>query len=388
MKLAVLCVVYSRTGQLSYHFVSHACALRRLANDPEVSVCVACMPGVGHATGLLDQIKTTFTADEVYMLENGTSALAQTVEGLLVQYETVVVHLRGTRQLHALVELKRRQPNRIKIVYEVYSYRNTTWQRLPYSWLLSHYLRRYADYTIFLSPFALYHFARGRAVTKGGRGGVMPPAINELDPSLRRQPAPARLNDELVAILENPDTFRFIYLAQFLRGKGHRWLVEGAAPALRRHRHAQLIFAGSRGEKAQATIRALTKSLDIAHQVIFAGFIDRNDVPWVLSHCHAGIMASVSETFGYTTIEPMAAGLPFLGTRKGVAEWILFDYHTGLSYEYGERAGVERAIEYMVTHPEDARQMGENAARLVKSLFNWDNVIGSHLRIYASLIQR
>lgn len=58
----------------------------------------------------------------------------------------------------------------------------------------------------------------------------------------------------------------------------------------------------------------------------------------------------------------------------------------GLSYHLAYQAlALRRAVEYFVTHRAEVAEMGRNAASVARSLFTWENVTASHLRIYSSL---
>lgn len=58
----------------------------------------------------------------------------------------------------------------------------------------------------------------------------------------------------------------------------------------------------------------------------------------------------------------------------------------GLSYHLACQAlALQRAVEYFVTHRAEVAEMGRNAASVARSLFTWENVTASHLRMYSSL---
>lgn len=245
-------------------------------------------------------------------------------------------------------------------------------------------LRRHADFTHFLSPRSLREFVGGERLLRTGRGGVMLQGVEEW-PEHPLEPGPHELDPQLRAVLDKPTNFCFLYLATVHAGKGHHWLIEGLAPVLCRHPEVYAIMPGRQDPHVADQLRRLTERLGVARQVILPGLIDRRYVPWLIARCHAGLVASRSETFGHTILEPMVGGKPVIGTRRGIGEYLIMDYFTGIGFEYGDRAALERAAEYLATHRDEATRMGQSAARLTRSLYTWDITAATHLRMYQSL---
>jgi glycosyltransferase involved in cell wall biosynthesis len=329
-----------------------------------------------------------FASEDVFVLENETTSLTEAATQLLEHEEYVVAHVQGNRQLRALQALKARHANRFKIVFTVHSFGNATWRRRPYSWRMLRELRKSVDYTLFLSSAAINEFCGSGKLLRGGHAGLMPLANEDWSGWRARQPEPGQLDAHMLSVLENPAAFTFIFLAAFKPGKGHRWLVESLAPTLRKHPSIHIILAGWGDDRIRRAVLRATQAAGVEKQIVLPGSIGRELVPWVLARCEAGIVPSISETFAQCIVEPMAAGLPVVSTRKGVGQWLIMDYHTGLGVEYGDGPGLARAVEYFATHREAAAQMGRNAKKIVQMIFDWDDVAACHLRLYASLLPR
>lgn len=47
---------------------------------------------------------------------------------------------------------------------------------------------------------------------------------------------------------------------------------------------------------------------------------------------------------------------------------------------------IAQAIEYLLTHPEEARQMGENGRRAVEEKYNWEKEAEKLLALYKELV--
>lgn len=76
-------------------------------------------------------------------------------------------------------------------------------------------------------------------------------------------------------------------------------------------------------------------------------------------------------TVGLTTlVEAMALGLPVITTDNPTFEMDIEKEGAGLKVAYADVEGWKRAIEYMRSHPEEARQMGQRARLLAESRYN------------------
>lgn len=76
-------------------------------------------------------------------------------------------------------------------------------------------------------------------------------------------------------------------------------------------------------------------------------------------------------TAGLTTVvEALALGLPVICSRNPQIP-VDFDHlGCGISVDYGDVEGWQRAVEYIATHPDEARLMGERGRALAEQMFN------------------
>jgi len=382
MSYSVLMMPYSVGLGMTYHMGQTTAALLRRATPLGVRVYVAC-PAQEQVPGLWDLVRSCCPPERIFQLEPGKPDVAEVARRVLQTEERVVAHVHGMRQLLPLRAVRRESRGRLKTVFTVHSFRNATWRGVPYSLFVGHLLRKHVDYTHFLSPRSALEFVGSERVLRGGRGGIM---LQGLDwPEQPEAPDASSLDPQMLAALDDPHSFRFLYLATVHAGKGHHWLIQALAPVLCRHPNARIIMPGRQDPRVVANLRKLIAERGVERQIVLPGLISRHHVPWLISRCNVGLVTSRSETFGYTILEPMAGGRPVIGTRRGVGEYLIMDYFTGIGFEYRDSAGLARAAEFMITHPAQAAQMGENAARLVRPLYTLDNAVTTYLRIYDSL---
>ena len=79
-------------------------------------------------------------------------------------------------------------------------------------------------------------------------------------------------------------------------------------------------------------------------------------------------------TVGLTTlVEALALGLPVVCTRNVTFPFDCDAEGVGITVDYGDQAGWERALRWIVDHPDQAREMGRRARRLAEERFNVRN---------------
>lgn len=371
---------------ITYHLTEQVITLEQQARKVGARV-FAVTPRQEQVPGLLAKLEAAFPSEQVLYIPDRSDDISGPVSQVLAHGAPVVAHVHGTRTLLSLAELKRREPQRLKIVYTVHSFRNASWKRAFNCLYVGRLLRKYVDYTIFLSQKSMREFVGARTIMAGGRGGVMYEGLEDLVPLAQVTPPSGAIDPALRAVLEDRSTFKFVYLATFNPGKAHTWLLSALAPVLRLHSNAHLVLPGGGSAEIMAQVRQLAAQFGLEKRVHLPGRIDRSHIPWVLVHCNAGIVASRSETFGHTFVEPMAVGLPVVGTRVGAGESLLLDYHSGITFEFGDSEGIARAATYLVSHPTEAAEMGRNAQALVGPLITWSNVTAAHLRIYDTIVR-
>lgn len=76
-------------------------------------------------------------------------------------------------------------------------------------------------------------------------------------------------------------------------------------------------------------------------------------------------------TAGLTTVvEALALGLPIICSRNPQIPVDFDRLGCGISVDYGDVEGWQRAVEYIATHPDEARLMGERGRALAERIFN------------------
>jgi glycosyltransferase involved in cell wall biosynthesis len=193
------------------------------------------------------------------------------------------------------------------------------------------------------------------------------------------------LMDELVPGVPWSDKQREIcYLGGIGKIRGIEQVVQAMGLA---RSSVRLNLVGNFSERAvEQAVRA-----DPGWQKVNAlGFLDRQQVRQVLGRSLAGVVtflplpnhidAQPNKMFEY-----MSAGIPVIASNFPLWREIIEKNQCGLLVNPLDPAEIAQAIDYLVTHPEEARRMGENGRRAVVERYNWPVEEHKLLDFYAHL---
>ena len=85
--------------------------------------------------------------------------------------------------------------------------------------------------------------------------------------------------------------------------------------------------------------------------------------------------------------EYMAAGLPVVASNFPLWREIVEGNRCGICVDPLNPKEIAQAIEYLITHPEEARKMGENGRRAVEEKYNWEKEGEKLLKLYEELVK-
>lgn len=110
--------------------------------------------------------------------------------------------------------------------------------------------------------------------------------------------------------------------------------------------------------------------------VNYLGVQDRLGVREVMSRSIAGLVTlhpipNYLDALPIKMFEYMSAGIPVIASSFDLWQSIIEEANCGLCVDPLDPLSVADAIDYLVDHPNEARQMGENGRRAVLSRYNW-----------------
>jgi glycosyltransferase involved in cell wall biosynthesis len=113
--------------------------------------------------------------------------------------------------------------------------------------------------------------------------------------------------------------------------------------------------------------------------VSFVGFLNQTGMPkaYAVSNCIV-LPSDQGETWGLVINEAMACGLPAITSDLvGCAPDLISDGFTGFSYTCGDSDTLAKYLVYMAENEDQAREMGNNAQKLINSEYTLEKVVAS-----------
>jgi glycosyltransferase involved in cell wall biosynthesis len=86
--------------------------------------------------------------------------------------------------------------------------------------------------------------------------------------------------------------------------------------------------------------------------------------------------------------EYMMARIPIICSNFPVWKELVEGNRCGIAVDPLDPKAIAQAIEYLLTHPEEARRMGENGRRAVEERYNWGKEAEKLVRLYRNLLER
>jgi glycosyltransferase involved in cell wall biosynthesis len=154
---------------------------------------------------------------------------------------------------------------------------------------------------------------------------------------------------------------------------------------------AQLELAGPES-KGESTIDELRRHAGWA-RVKHHGFIDQNSTFRILEKVRAGLVLFHPEPNHFESLpqkmfEYMGAGLPVIASDFPYWRRILGDSGCGIFVDPQNPREISKAIEYVLTHPREAEDMGRRGQAAVLKNFNWDTEAEKLIQLYGAIHNR
>ena len=125
-------------------------------------------------------------------------------------------------------------------------------------------------------------------------------------------------------------------------------------------------------------LKLLAHNLRLGNMVEFLGLISQEEIPHHLHQADIFIRPSLSEGFGSSFVEAMAAGLPVIATPVGGIVDFIEDpttagqAATGLFCEVSSPESIAEQVTKLMNDPELRQKLIENGQKMVTEKYDWD----------------
>ena len=173
-----------------------------------------------------------------------------------------------------------------------------------------------------------------------------------------------------------------LFLGRLTLQKGPDYFVYAAKKVLEHEKNVKFIIAGS-GDMESSIIEKAAE-LGIADKVLFAGFLNHDDVDRAYKMADVYVMPSVSEPFGITALEAMKNKAPVIVSKQsGVSEVIKHCLKVDF-WDVNELSNkIISTLRYKPLH----ETLIDNGYSEVRKL-NWDTPAEKCINIYNELVNK
>ena len=147
----------------------------------------------------------------------------------------------------------------------------------------------------------------------------------------------------------------------------------------------KLIIAGNHpffDKSRRKKLEKMAEELGIGNSIIFAGIIDRYELPLYFKISNIFARPSRSEGLGNAFLEAMATGLPVIGTPVGGIPDFLKDGQTGLFCKVNNPADLAEKIKMLMVNKELRMKIVDNGRKLVTEKYDWNIIAWKFREIY------
>ncbi|MFP4567389.1 MAG: N-acetyl-alpha-D-glucosaminyl L-malate synthase BshA [Candidatus Woesearchaeota archaeon] len=189
--------------------------------------------------------------------------------------------------------------------------------------------------------------------------------------------------EEIRKILNLPERGFIVYHASNFRPLKQTELLVDAAKKLNNKQRDNIYFLLVGDGPQKEPLERLVSQYNLNERVIFMGK-QNNVVPYIHAS-DVGILCSERESFGLALLEPMACGLPVLGSDVGGIPEVIANGESGFVFENKNVEEIVNKIEYLADNKQKTKQMGIDAYNRAIDNFSRQRIVDQYEALYNSL---
>jgi glycosyltransferase involved in cell wall biosynthesis len=190
--------------------------------------------------------------------------------------------------------------------------------------------------------------------------------------------------DELYNNVNNKKKLQICYIGGLSKIRG----IEGMIIAIGRTKNNIKLVIG--GKISDLKTENDYKKWDGWQKVEDFGFVDRNMVKKILSESIAGLVTFLPvpnhiDSQPNKMFEYMSAGIPVIASNFPLWKEIIEKNNCGICVDPLKPEEIAKSIDYLVEHPDLAKEMGENGRFAVENIYNWSIEEKKLIQLYTNL---
>ena len=178
------------------------------------------------------------------------------------------------------------------------------------------------------------------------------------------------------------DGFAIAVVAQLIKRKGHRFLLDVLPGLIAQHPGIKVVFFGI--GPADEQLRSLAARLGLSAAVHFAGF--RYDADEYLSAFDLLVHPAEKEGLGVAMLKASAAELPVIAFNVAGSAEAVEHMKTGILVPFGDVSALQIAIGALIDEPDIGKELGEAGRRRMQDEFSIASMVDSYADVYEEIL--
>lgn len=147
------------------------------------------------------------------------------------------------------------------------------------------------------------------------------------------------------------------------------------------------------GQFMEEDLERTARALKGWQHVDYLGWLDRPAVAQVLGTARAGLVVlqdvpNYTDSYPVKLFECMSVGLPIIASSFSLWRSIIEGERCGLLVNPRDVTAIAKAIDWILSHPEEATAMGRRGRQAVQERYNWADQESKLLTVYSSLFEK
>jgi len=191
---------------------------------------------------------------------------------------------------------------------------------------------------------------------------------------------------------KNPKKY-IIYLGGMTKIRGTIELIKAFAIVVRKYPDWELHLVGTANPPSfRKEIERLIFTLNIEKNVKLIPWVSYEEKERLSSQASIGVVTYLPYANNMSCLpnklfDYMLVGLPVVASNFPLYKKVVDEDKCGIVVDPSSPKEIANAIEYLITHPKEARKMGENGKRAILEKYNWERESRKLLKIYDELLK-
>lgn len=193
------------------------------------------------------------------------------------------------------------------------------------------------------------------------------------------------IKDELNT--KNPkDNIIVLSVSNLINIKGIDYNIKAIQYLCKKYPYLNYKIIGEGREKNKLV--KLVNDLKMNGYIEFIGRKSHQEVMSYMSECDVFSLPSWNEAFGVVYIEAMAHGKPIIACKGEGIEDVVTHMKTGMLVKPKDVDSLAEAMDYLLSHPEEAKAMGERACQMVLENYTWEKNAEKTIKVYEEVLRK